>query len=55
MVHVPRNNYGVSAPIVIPANSDLQLVGDPWDATRLRSEGPYNGTILIVEVRTHTH
>ncbi|MFM8633625.1 MAG: hypothetical protein ACKOEX_02255, partial [Planctomycetia bacterium] len=40
VVHLPKGNYTVNKTLVIPAGSDLQLVGDgPENATQLIGSG----------------
>jgi len=55
VVHLPMGRYKVNATLVIPADSDLQLVGDSGAETgsRLDWTGPANGTVLRVEGPSH--
>jgi len=50
VVHLPAGTYNVRQTLVIPANSDLQLVGDGViQATQLNWGGPGEGPILLIE------
>ena len=51
VVHLPMGIYQVDRALVVPAGSDLQLVGDGASevATRLVWNGPPNGCLLHIE------
>ncbi|WP_347246580.1 glycosyl hydrolase family 28-related protein, partial [Thermogutta sp.] len=51
VVHLPMGIYQVDRTLVVPAGSDLQLVGDGASevATRLVWNGPPNGCLLHIE------
>jgi hypothetical protein len=51
VVHLPMDNYPIARTLVIPAGSDLQLVGDSAGetGTRLNWTGPDDGVVLRVE------
>jgi len=48
VVHIPAGNYHLNRPLVIPANSRLQLAGDS-EATKLWWTGPAGQTMLTLE------
>jgi hypothetical protein len=53
VVHLPKGNYGIARTLVIPAGSDLQLVGDgPENATQLSNAG---GAALLIRVQGPSH
>ena len=51
VVHLPMGSYQIAKPLVIPANCDLQMVGDGAGetATRLNWAGPADGVVLRLE------
>lgn len=51
VVHLPMGNYPIARTLVIPAGSDLQLVGDSAGetGTRLNWTGPDDGVVLRLE------
>jgi len=51
VVHLPMGNYAIGKTLVVPANCDLQLVGDGAGetASRLNWTGPEGGVLLQLE------
>lgn len=51
VVHLPMGNYAIDKTIVVPANCDLQLVGDGAGetASRLNWTGPEGGVLLQLD------
>jgi hypothetical protein len=45
VVHIPSGDYRISTSLIVPANSDLQLVGDGY-ATHLVWSGSGSGSVL---------
>jgi len=56
VVHLPMGNYPIARTLLIPAGSDLQLVGDSAGetGTRLTWTGPADGVVLRVAGPSHT-
>lgn len=52
VVHIPMGEYKITKPIVLPAGSDLQLVGDGYQ-TSLRWEGAAGGSMLMLKGPSH--
>jgi hypothetical protein len=50
VVHLAPGDYQVGNTITVPANSDVQIIGDDWDwgyfGSRLAWTGPAGGTVL---------
>lgn len=55
IVHLPMGNYNLASTVVIPAGSDLQLVGDSAGETgsRLNWTGPAEGVVLRIAGPSH--
>jgi hypothetical protein len=48
VVHLPKGNYSIARTLVVPANCDLQLVGDgPENATQLSNAGAASPLIRV--------
>jgi hypothetical protein len=45
VVHLPAGNYNISTTLVVPANSDMQIIGDGY-ASRLNWTGASGGPVL---------
>ena len=48
VVHLAAGSYGIARTIAIPANTDIQLVGDGRDRTRLGWAGQGTGPVLKI-------
>jgi len=45
VVHLPKGSYSIGTTLSVPANTDLQIVGDGWNSV-LSWSGAADGTIL---------
>ena len=45
VVHLPKGSYSIGTTLSVPANADLQIVGDGWNS-QLNWSGVAGGTIL---------
>jgi len=51
VVHIQKGTHSIASTIQIPANSDVQLVGDgfaPTYTTNLKWTGPAGGTVMVI-------
>lgn len=54
VVHLPSGNYTLDTSLVIPANTDMRLMGDGiWRATTLHWAGSGDGPMLQIDGPTH--
>ena len=53
IVHLPQSGYTISNPLIFPSGSDIQLVGDGLNITKLYWRGPAAGSVVSLP-STHT-
>ena len=53
VVHLAEGQYSISAPLSIPANSDVELIGDGFFATSLEFTGSGTGPVILVNGPSH--
>ena len=53
IVHLPQSGYTINNPLLFPPGSDIQLIGDGENITKLYWYGPASGSIISLP-STHT-
>jgi hypothetical protein len=53
VVHLAEGQYSISAPLSIPANSDIELIGDGFFATQLNWAGGTTGPVVLINGPSH--
>ena len=52
VVHLPAGNYSIDTPLVVPANADIQIIGD-GTFSNLQWTGPGTGPVMQIHGPTH--